>query len=56
MDKTFGLSAGIPGVRIPGGGKCSLKTIAVDARVNHQLYLLAMGDQGFESLVEVNAR
>ena len=40
MDKTLGLSAGRSGVRIPGRGKCSLRTIAVDARVNYPLYLL----------------
>ena len=41
MDKTFGLGAGRSGVRIPGRGKCSLITTAVDARVNYPLYLTA---------------
>ena len=31
MDKTLGLSSGRSGVRIPGRGKCSLSTTAVDA-------------------------
>ena len=38
MDKTLGLSAGRSGIRIPGRGKCSLRTIAVDARVNYRLF------------------
>ena len=46
MDKNFGLSAGKSGVWIPGPGKCSLRTTAVDARVNYPLYftfLVALG-------------
>ena len=39
IDKTLGLSAGRSGVRIPGRGKCSLRTISVEARVNYPLYL-----------------
>ena len=38
MDKTFGLSAVRPGVRIPGRGKCSLTTTAVDAMVKYPLF------------------
>ena len=38
MDKTLGLSAGRSGVRIPGRGKCSLRTTAIDARVNYSLF------------------
>ena len=41
-------------VRIPGRGKCSLRTIVVDARVNLKLYLSKLGDQRFESRVDVN--
>ena len=37
--KILGLSAGRSGVRIPGRGKYSLRTTAVDARVNYPLYL-----------------
>ena len=48
MDRTFGLSAGRSRV-LPGQGKCSLRTMAVDAKVNQQLYLTMLGDQGFES-------
>ena len=33
MDRTLGLSAVRSGVRIPGGGTCSLRTTAVDASV-----------------------
>ena len=44
------------GVPIKGRGKCSRRTITIDARVNHQLYLPTLEDQGFESRVEVNAR
>ena len=40
MDKSFGLNAGRSGVRIPGWSKCSLRTIAVDAKVKYPLYLL----------------
>ena len=40
MDKTLGLSGGKSGVRIPGRGKCSIRTIADDARVNYPLYFL----------------
>ena len=40
MDKTLVLSTGRSGVRIPGRGKCSLRTIAVDARVKYLLYLM----------------
>ena len=36
MDKTSGLN---DGVRIPGRGRCSSRTTAVDARVKYQLYL-----------------
>ena len=36
--KNLGLDAGRSGVRIPGRGKCSLKTTVVDARVNYPLY------------------
>ena len=39
IDKTIGLNAGRSGVRIPSRGKCSLRTIAVDARVNFPVYL-----------------
>ena len=38
MDKTLALSAGRSGVRIPGRGKCSLRTIAVDAKIKYPLY------------------
>ena len=38
MVKTFGLGVGTSGVRIPGQGKCSLRTIAVDARVKYPLF------------------
>ena len=38
MIKPSRLNAGISGVRIPGRGKCSLKTTAVDARVKYPLY------------------
>ena len=41
-DKTLGLSAGRSGVRILSRGKCSLKTIAVDASVSYPLYLYKM--------------
>ena len=37
MDKTFGLGAERSGVRIPGRGKCSLRTTAVDARAKYPL-------------------
>ena len=37
IDKTFKLSVGISQVRIPGRGKCSPRTIAVDARVKQPL-------------------
>ena len=37
--KNLGISAGRLGYRIPGRGKCSLGTIAVEARVNYPLYL-----------------
>ena len=40
MDKSLGLSAGRSRVRIPGRGKCSVRTTAVDAMVNYPLYLL----------------
>ena len=41
MDNTFGLSAGRSRVQIPGRSKYSLRTIAVDAKVNYPiLYLL----------------
>ena len=42
MDKTLGLSAERSGVRIPGQGKCSLRTIAVDARVKYPLYIVSL--------------
>ena len=39
MDKTFGFKAGLnagrSGVRIPGQGKGSLRTISVDTRVKY---------------------
>ena len=38
MDKSLGLCAGRSGVQIPGRGKCSLRTIAFDARVNYPLF------------------
>ena len=39
MDKSKGLCDGRSGVQIPGRGKCSLRTTAVDARVNiHFVY------------------
>ena len=41
-DKALGLSAGRSGVRILSRGKCSLKTIAVDASVSYPLYLYKM--------------
>ena len=44
MDKTFGLSAGRSGVRIPGRGKYSLRTIAVDAIVKYPLYFMFILD------------
>ena len=40
MDKTFEINAGRSGVRIPGRSKCSLRTIAVDSRINYQHYQL----------------
>ena len=46
MDKTLELSAGRLGVRIPGRGKCLLKTIAIDARVKYPLYLTYIGRSG----------
>ena len=39
MDKSFKRFAGRLGVRIMGRSKYLLRTIAVDAMVNHQLYL-----------------
>ena len=39
MDETLELSAGRSGVWIPGRGKCSQRTVAVDARVKYPLYL-----------------
>ena len=56
MDKTFGLDAGRLGRLILSGGKCSLRTMAVDARINRQLYLKTLAEQGVESKVEVNSR
>ena len=41
MDKTLELSAWRSRVQIPGWGKYSLTTTAVDARVNYQLYLFS---------------
>ena len=38
MNKTLGLSAGRSGVRIPGRGKCLLRTTAVNTRVKYPLY------------------
>ena len=38
MDKTLGLKAGRSGVRILGRGKCSVRTTAVDARVNYPFF------------------
>ena len=40
MDKTLGLNAGRSGVQIPGRGKFSLRTKAVDASVKYQLYFI----------------
>ena len=41
MAKTLALSVGRSGVRIPGRGKCSLRTTAIDMRVNYPLYLFS---------------
>ena len=40
MDKTLGIRAVRSRFRIPGRGKSSLRTIAVDARVKYLLYIL----------------
>ena len=53
MDKTLGLlSTGRPGVRIPGRGKCSLITIAVDERENYPLHLLLIMPDQRRSLMD----
>ena len=39
LDKILGLSAERSGVRIPGRGKCSLRTTVVHTNVNYPLYL-----------------
>ena len=43
MDKILRPSAGRSGFRIPGQGKCSLITTAVDAGVKYLLYLQQRG-------------
>ena len=53
MDKTLGLSAGRSRVRIPGRGKCSLRTIEVDARVKYPLYLFTAGPSGIRGAKQV---
>ena len=45
VDKTLGLSAGRSGVRIPSRGKCSLRTTAVDARVNYHFTFVSFDRQ-----------
>ena len=40
LDKILGISAEKSGVRIPGRGKCSLRTKAVAARVNYPLFFV----------------
>ena len=52
MDKTLGLGTGRSGVRILGRGKCSLRTIAVNARVNNLLYLFSGGFQSVKPVQE----
>ena len=51
LDKTLGICTGRSGVRIPGRGKCSLRTIAVDARVNYPLYLSTLNTMPTVSIV-----
>ena len=42
MDKTLELSVGRSGVRIPGRGKSSLRTTAVDARVKYPIFTVCV--------------
>ena len=43
MDKTFRLSAGRSGVRIPGRGKFLLRTKVIDAMINYPLFYFFRG-------------
>ena len=52
MDKTFGFNARRSGVRISGRDKCSLRAIAVNARIKNERYIFS--EKNSSSEVEYN--